>query len=169
MPNQIQTSIPGVTLRFASAADVGVILGFIRELAAYERLSHEVVATEESLAETLFGERPGAEVVIAHDQGEPAGFALFFHNYSTFLGKSGIHLEDLFVSEERRGRGIGKALLVFLAREASARGWARLEWSVLDWNTPAIRFYETLGARAMDQWTTFRLTGEALENLGNGS
>jgi len=161
----LETSVPGVTLRFATPDDPGLILQFIRELAEYERMSEEVVADEAGLRDVLFGERTVAEVVIAEDCGEPVGFALFFHNFSTFLGRPGIYLEDLFVRPAARGRGIGKALLAFLARLAVERGCGRLEWSVLDWNVDAIGFYVGLGARSMDEWTVFRLTGSALEDL----
>lgn len=154
-----------MTLRSATSADVPLILDFIKGLAEYEKLAHEVVATEESLHATLFGERPYAEVVIGEHEGEPVGFALFFHNYSTFLGRPGIYLEDLFVRPAWRGRGFGKALLTFLATLAVERGCGRLEWAVLDWNEPAIRFYESLGAQPMDEWTVYRITGEALERL----
>ncbi len=136
----------GVTLRPATRADVPVILELIRGLAAYERLADDCVATEAALTETLFGARPQAEVIVALADGTPAGFALFFHNYSTFLAQRGIYLEDLFVKPEFRDRGIGKALLAHLAGVAVARGCGRLEWSVLDWNTDAIRFYGSLGA-----------------------
>ncbi len=151
----------------AAVEDVPTILGFIRELADYEKLRHEAVASEEDLRRTLFGERPYAEVRIARLGGEPVGFALFFHNYSTFLGKPGIYLEDLFVSVEHRGRGVGKALLVHLAALAVERGCGRFEWSVLDWNEPAIRFYKALGAVAMDEWTVYRVTGTALDELAS--
>lgn len=154
-----------MTLRSATPADVPLILDFIKGLADYEKLAHEVVATEESLHATLFGERPYAEVVIGEHEGEPVGFALFFHHYSTFLGRPGIYLEDLFVRPAWRGRGFGKALLTFLAKLAMERGCGRLEWAVLDWNEPAIRFYESLGAKPMDEWTVYRITGEALERL----
>lgn len=156
---------PRVVLRFASADDVGLILGFIRQLAEYEKLAHEVVADEATLAAELFGARPMAEVVIAELDGEPAGFALFFHNFSTFLGRPGIYLEDLFVRPELRGHGIGGILLGFLAAVAVERGCGRLEWSVLDWNRSAIGFYESLGATAMTEWSTYRLAGEALARL----
>ena len=155
----------GVTLRPATRADVPVILELIRGLADYERLADECVATEAALTETLFGARPQAEVIVALADGTPAGFALFFHNYSTFLARRGIYLEDLFVKPEFRGRGIGKALLAHLAGVAVARGCGRLEWSVLDWNTDAIRFYGSLGAKAMDEWTVYRVTGPALAEL----
>jgi GNAT superfamily N-acetyltransferase len=150
------------TIRDATKADVPLILAFIRELAEYEKLLHEVVATETDIAETLFGSKPSAEVVIAEADGSPVGFALFFHNYSTFAGRPGIYLEDLYVRPEARGKGAGRALLAHLAGVALARGCARLEWAVLDWNRPAIEFYESLGARAMDEWTVYRLSGETL-------
>jgi GNAT superfamily N-acetyltransferase len=142
-----------------------MILDFIRQLAVYEKLEHEVVADEERLRATLFGDRPFAEVIIAEHAGEPAGFALFFHNYSTFLARPGLYLEDLFVRPELRGRGIGKLLLQTLARIAIDRGCGRFEWWVLDWNEPAIRFYRRLGAQSMDEWTVFRVTGDALLEL----
>jgi len=154
-----------IRLRFAAEADVGAILDCIEGLAEYEKLAHEVVADEDGLRSTLFGDRPAAEVVLAELGGETAGFALFFHNYSTFLARPGLYLEDLYVKPELRGRGIGRALLSKLAEIAVDRGCGRFEWSVLDWNEPAIRFYESLGALAMDGWTTFRMTGEALRRL----
>lgn len=150
-------------IRQATEADVPVILRFIRALAEYEKLSHKVVATEESLRRTLFGNPRFAEVILGYEDGEPVGFALFFHNYSTFLGRPGIYLEDLFVDPNRRGRGYGKALLAHLARLARDRDCGRVEWAVLDWNTPSIDFYKSLGAVALDDWIIFRLTGEALE------
>jgi GNAT superfamily N-acetyltransferase len=156
-----------IEVREASAADVPTILSFIRELAGYERLSHEVVATEETLRENLFGERPYAEVLIAERDGSPAGFALFFHNFSTFLGRPGIYLEDLYVKPGLRGSGIGKELLARLARLAIERGCGRLEWWVLDWNEPSIGFYKELGAVPMDDWTVYRVSGPALENLAS--
>lgn len=152
-------------LRPARRQDVPLILGFIRELAEYEKLSHQVVADEAQLAANLFGPRPYAEVLIGEVDGEPAGFALFFHNFSTFLGKPGIYLEDLYVRPAVRGSGLGKALLVELARLAVSRGCGRLEWAVLDWNAPAIGFYQRLGARAQDDWTGYRLSGAALTEL----
>ena len=152
-------------IRAATTDDVPLIFSFIRELAEYEKLPHEVVATEGLLRENLFGERPFAEVLIADHDGTPAGFALFFHNFSTFLGKPGIYLEDVYVKPEFRGAGIGRALLVRLAKLAKERGCGRLEWSVLDWNEPSIGFYKKLGAVAMDDWTVYRLAGEALEEL----
>jgi GNAT superfamily N-acetyltransferase len=159
------TGVEGVTQRFATAADVPVILAMIRELAEYERLSHEVVADEGLLRESLFGDRRVAEVIIAEERGEPLAFALFFHNFSTFVGRPGIYLEDIYVRPPARGRGIGKALLVLLAQIAVERGCGRMEWSVLDWNEPAIGFYRKLGATAMDEWTVFRVAGAALEGL----
>lgn len=146
----------------AREQDVPVILDFIRQLAEYEKLSNAVVATEDSLRATLFGERPFAEVLIAYWEDEPVGFALFFHNYSTFLAQPGVYLEDLFVNPSARGRGIGKALLTRLAEVAIERNCGRVEWSVLDWNTPSIEFYRRMGAKPLDEWTTFRLTGESL-------
>jgi GNAT superfamily N-acetyltransferase len=156
-----------IEIRQANADDTPLILNFIRGLAEYEKLAHEAVATEEGLRATLFGERPQAEVILAFDDGEPVGFALFFHNYSTFLGKRGLYLEDLFVNPEARGKGVGRALLVELAKIAKARDCGRFEWSVLDWNEPAIGFYKSLGARPLDEWTVFRVTGEALDKLAN--
>lgn len=160
---------PTLRLRSAEPGDVGLVLELIRELAVYEGLLHEVVATEELLLQTLFGPSPAAEVLVAEqvadDSVTPAGFALFFPTYSTFLGRPGIHLEDLFVRPRFRGRGVGRALLTHLAGMVVDRGWGRLEWWVLDWNEPAIGFYRSLGASSMDDWTTFRLTGEALEDL----
>jgi len=152
-------------IRPATERDVPLILTFIRELADYERLSHEVVATEEALRDSLFGERGFAEVLLGYAGGSPAGFALFFHSFSTFLGKPGIYLEDLYVRPEFRGAGIGKALLVHLAKLARERGCGRLEWSVLDWNEPAIGFYRRTGASPVGGWTVYRVSGEALEEL----
>ena len=144
-------------LRPARVDDTAAILGFIRELAEYEKLLDKCVATEEGLARQLFGARPMAEVILAEWNGAPVGFALFFHNFSTFLAKPGIYLEDLYVRPALRGKGIGKALLLELARLGKDRGCGRLEWSVLDWNTPSVEFYKSLGAVAQDDWTTFRL------------
>jgi GNAT superfamily N-acetyltransferase len=157
-----------ITIRPASRDEVPLVLGFIRDLARYERLEHEVSASEDDLREALFGERRSAEVVFACDDGAPVGFALFFHNFSTFKGQPGIYLEDLFVRPEARGRGIGKRLLAYLARTAVERRCARLEWAVLDWNEPSIGFYRSLGAAPMDEWTVFRLTGDALALLAGG-
>ncbi len=156
-----------ITIRPATARDVPAILGFIRALAHYEHLEHEVVATEDSLRYTLFGPRPYAEVVFACVDEEPQGFALFFHNYSTFLGKPGIYLEDLFVRPEARGRGLGKRLLAWLAKTTVERDCGRLEWAVLDWNAPSIGFYKSLGAMHKSEWQIFRLTGDALVALAD--
>lgn len=153
--------------RFAGEEDAGLILELVRELAAYEELSHEVVADEETLCASLFTGRRVAEVVIAECNGQPAGFALFFHNFSTFLGQPGLYLEDLYVRPQWRGKGVGKGLLSFLAGIAQERGCGRMEWWVLDWNSPAIGFYEGLGARAMEEWTVYRLTGEDLSRLAS--
>ena len=154
-----------ITLRAARPADVPTILRFIQGLAEYEKLAHLCVATEAGLTETLFGPRPYAEVILAFWNDAPAGLALFFHNYSTFLAKPGIYLEDLFVEPSFRGKGLGKALLKELARVAVERNCGRLEWSVLDWNEPSIQFYKSLGAVAMDEWTGYRVTGDALASL----
>jgi GNAT superfamily N-acetyltransferase len=154
-----------ITIRPAARTETALVLEFIRELARYERLEHEVSASEAQLSEALFGDRRHAEVIFACSGGIPVGFALFFHNFSTFKGRPGIYLEDLFVRPEARGRGIGKALLAYLARTAVERRCARLEWAVLDWNEPSIRFYRNLGALSMDEWRIFRLTGPALEQL----
>lgn len=158
-------AVPSLRIAPATERDVGIILSFIRKLAEYEKLSHQVAATEDLLRETLFGERRVAEVLIAYLSNEPAGFALYFHNFSTFLGRPGIYLEDLFVEPAHRGKGIGKALLVELAKITKERNCGRLEWAVLDWNRPAIDFYRKLGAIPLDDWTLFRVTGEALDNL----
>ncbi len=158
----------GVSIRQAVAADVPLIRELIEGLATYEKLRHECVATDALLHASLFGERPYAEVVIAERNGSAAGFALFFHNFSTFLARPGIYLEDLFVQPAYRGHGVGKALLQHLAALAVERGCGRLEWSVLDWNADAIGFYETLGARPQDEWTVYRVTGDALTQLATG-
>ncbi len=144
-------------IRFATENDVPLILRFIRELAEYERLAHAVVATEDTIRRTLFGNPRFAEVLIGEADGEPVGFALFFHNYSTFLGQPGIYLEDLYVRPELRGRGYGRQLLARLAEVARERNCGRLEWAVLNWNEDAIRFYRSLGAKPMDEWTVYRL------------
>ncbi len=157
-----------LNIRVADEGDVPLILSFIKELAEYEKLADGVVATEDTLRESLFGERRTAEVVIADAGGEPVGFAVFFHNFSTFLGRPGIYLEDLYVRPEHRGKGYGRALLQYLARLAVERKCGRLEWWVLDWNADAIRFYKRLGAEPMDDWTVFRVAGEALESLARG-
>jgi len=156
-----------MSLRIASATerDLSLILSFIKKLAEYEKLSHLVVATEDLLHDALFGPRPVAEVIIANWNDEPVGFALFFHNFSTFLGRRGIYLEDLFVDPPHRGKGIGKALLIHLAKIAKERDCGRFEWAVLDWNQPSIDFYKGLGAAPLDDWTLFRLAGDALDRL----
>lgn len=154
-----------LAIRPATVDDVPLILRLIQGLAEYERLAHECVATADELRTSLFGARPDAEVVIGLLDGEAAGFALFFHGYSTFLARRGLYLEDLFVVPEHRGKGVGKALLRHLARLAIDRGCGRFEWAVLDWNESAIKVYESLGAVAMDGWTTYRLTGDALSKL----
>ena len=154
-----------VRIEPADIRDVPVMLSLIKALAEYERLAHEVVATEAGLRESLFGATPHAEAVIARVGSEAVGSAVWFHSYSTFLSQPGLYLEDLFVLPKWRGRGIGRALLCHLARIAIERGCARMEWSVLDWNDQAIGFYRSIGARAMDEWTVYRLTGEALDRL----
>ncbi len=161
----IKTSIPGFFLRHAIEADVPLILDLIKGIAEYEKLSHEVVATEELLRKNLFGERPFAEVVLGYQGNTPVGFALFFHNFSTFTGRPGIYLEDLFVYEEFRGKGYGKVLLLYLALLARERECGRLEWVVLDWNTPAIDFYNSLGAKQMKHWIITRVAGEDIKEL----
>jgi GNAT superfamily N-acetyltransferase len=151
----------------ATEADVPVLLRFIRSLAEYERLANAVTATEEELRSALFAARPAAEAIIGYAGDEPAGFALFFHNFSTFVGRRGLYLEDLFVQPKWRGHGLGRRLLAELARIAIERGCGRMEWSVLDWNTPSIAFYRALGAQAMADWTVYRLTGEPLRRLAS--
>ena len=152
-------------IRFGELKDVPLIAELIRGLARYEKLEHEVTMTEEKLTSSLFGERQYAETLIVENDREPVGFALFFHNYSTFLGRPGIYLEDLFVLPQHRGGGVGRALLERLAQIALDRGCGRLEWAVLDWNQDAIRFYERLGAKPNSEWTVYRLTGEPLREL----
>lgn len=156
-----------LSIRFATADDLPLIAQFIRDLAAYEKLAHEVRFDEAGLGQRLFGPRPYAEVLIGEIDGAAQGFALFFHNFSTFEGKPGIYLEDLFVRPEARGSGLGKALLKRLAALAIERDCARLEWWVLDWNTPSIGFYKALGAKPMDEWTVFRVDGDALTGLAD--
>lgn len=156
---------PNVELRPAMRADVPQILAFVCELAEYEKLADEAVASEADVTEQLFGGHPAAEIVIAEVDGQSAGFALFFHNFSTFLGRRGLYLEDLFVRPQYRGLGLGKRLMVHLARLAVERGCGRFEWSVLDWNEPAIRFYRGLGAVGLEEWTVQRLSGPALHAL----
>ncbi|HKL52608.1 MAG TPA: GNAT family N-acetyltransferase [Wenzhouxiangellaceae bacterium] len=154
-----------LTIRPAGPDDIDELLALIHQLAVYEKAPEEAVATPDLIHRALFGEQPTAEAVIAEWQGEPAGFALFFHNFSTWLGKPGLYLEDLFVREEMRGKGIGKALLLHLAGIARERGCGRMEWSVLDWNTPAIDFYKSLDAKPQSEWTVYRLDAAALERL----
>jgi GNAT superfamily N-acetyltransferase len=160
-----QTEPGRLTIRNAGKQDVPLILEFVKDLAEYERLSHLVTATESGLGDALFGMHAGAEVVLAFEGAEPAGFAVYFHNFSTFLGVRGLWLEDLFVRPAFRGRGYGRALLLHVARIASERGCGRFEWSVLDWNEPSINFYKSLGAQPLDDWTIFRVTGAALQRL----
>ena len=159
----------GFRIRPAEADDVPVLLDLIRGLAEYERLSHEMSADEAGLRTSLFGKRRYAEAVIGEVDSEPVGFALYFHSYSTFLGKPGLYLEDLFVKPEHRGRGFGGVLLRHVGRIAVERDCGRLEWAVLDWNEPAIGFYRKLGAGPLDEWTTYRMTGEALRKLAEGA
>jgi len=156
-----------IRIREAAVEDVPLVLGMIRGLAEYEKLSHQVTATEEKLRDTLFGPRPGADVLLAYQNHDCVGFALFFPNYSTFLAMPGIFLEDLYVKPEWRRKGIGGALLGRVARIALERGCGRLEWEVLDWNEPSIGFYKSLGAVPMDEWTKYRVTGDALEKLAD--
>lgn len=161
----IPTNIDQFTLRIAEKKDVALILDFIKKLADYEKLSHEVVATEKDLEKYLFGQNKVAEVILGYEGEKPVGFALFFHNFSTFLGKPGIYLEDLFVIEEYRGLGYGKTLLTYLAKLAMERECGRLEWAVLDWNEPSIEFYKSLGATLLNEWIVNRISGESLVNL----
>jgi GNAT superfamily N-acetyltransferase len=163
-----RTSPVGPIIREATRADVPAILALIKELADYEKLSHIVEATEESLSEVLFGERPVAEALIAFHEGEPAGYAIFFHSVSTFLGRAGIYLEDLYVRPHLRGKGIGKALFAAVARIARDRNSGRLEWQVLRWNSTAIDFYDAHGAESLDGWVTMRLAGDALDAVAAG-
>jgi GNAT superfamily N-acetyltransferase len=156
---------PNFIIRSATIADVPVILDLIRELATYERAPNEVTATEEQLVDVLFGEKPAAEVLLAFEEKTPVGFAVFFHSFSTWLGRPGLYLEDLFVRPEHRGKGYGRALLVDLAKITRERGCGRMEWAVLDWNEPAIEFYRKLGAKPMDEWTVFRLTRDGIAKL----
>jgi GNAT superfamily N-acetyltransferase len=167
--NPLLTSDSKLRLRFATEADTRLILEFIKALAEYEHLAHEIVTDEESLRDSLFKGRKVAEVIISEYHNEPAGFALFFHNYSTFLGKPGLYLEDLFVKPEFRGNGIGRELLSCLARIAVDRGCGRLEWWVLDWNESAIRFYKSLGGQPMDEWKVFRVSDDSLTRLAEAN
>jgi GNAT superfamily N-acetyltransferase len=154
-------------IRLARVEDVPIILELIRDLATYERAPHEVTATEEQLVDVLFGKRPAAEVLLAFEAKSPVGFAVYFYNFSTWLGRAGLYLEDLFVKPEKRGKGYGRALLVNLAKIALERNCGRMEWAVLDWNEPAIKFYRALGAKPMDEWTVFRLTRSGIAKLAN--
>jgi GNAT superfamily N-acetyltransferase len=156
-------------IRPARVDDVAIILQLIRDLATYERAPDEVVATEEQLVGVLFGEQPVAEVLLAFEGESPVGFAVYFYNFSTWLARPGLYLEDLFVKPEKRGKGYGRALLVELAKIARDRGCGRMEWAVLNWNEPAIKFYDTLGAKPMNEWTVFRLTREEIEKLANAA
>ena len=158
-----------LTIRRARADEAGLVYALVRELAEYERLLHEVSATEADIADALFADNPRLFCDIAEWDGEPAGLAVWFVNFSTFAGRHGIYLEDLFVRPALRGKGIGKALLVHLARECVANGWPRLQWAVLDWNTPSIEFYKSLGAVMMDEWTLCRVSGQALTALAEGT
>lgn len=166
MEKNIKTKKDDFIIRFAEEKDVSLILKFIKELADYEELLHEVVATEEILRDSLF-KREVAEVIIAEYKGEPIGFALFFHNFSTFLGKPGIYLEDLYIRPNMRGRGYGKTLLSFLAKLAKDRDCGRFEWWCIDWNEPSIEFYKSIGAEAMEEWTVYRVDGNRLDNLAD--
>jgi GNAT superfamily N-acetyltransferase len=163
----IKTGIDNFTLRFAEEEDIPVILGFIKELAVYEDMLDQVVATEDILKQSLFEEKK-AEVLIGEYEGEPVSFSLFFHNFSTFLGRPGLYLEDVYVKPHMRNKGIGKAILSTLAQIALERNFGRFEWSCLDWNEPSINFYKKMGAVPMDQWTVYRVSGESLEKLAYG-
>ena len=156
-------------IRPATAADVPIILELIRALATYERAPNDVTATEDGLSKVLFGEKPAAEVLLAFEDETAVGFAVFFHNFSTWLGRPGLYLEDLFVRSEDRGKGYGRALLIHLAKIARDRGCGRMEWAVLDWNDPAIQFYHKLGAKPMDEWTVFRLTRDGIAKLADAA
>jgi len=164
----LTTCIEGFTIRPATSGDVGLILKFIKALAAYEKMERDVVADETLLSETLFGPRPFAEVLIGEQDGTAVAFALFFHNFSTFVGRPGLYLEDLYVEPEARGRGLGKCLLSYLGHLAKERGCGRVEWCVLDWNENAIDFYTAMGAKPVEGWTVFRVAGAALERLSDG-
>ena len=162
------TRQPRYIIRPARAEDAARLLAFIRGIAEYERLTHQVTATEEGLQASLFGETPAAEALLAYADGEPAGFAVYYHSYSTFLGRRGMHLEDLYVSPEYRRRGLGALLLRWVAAIAVERGCGRFEWMALDWNTDAHRFYEELGAEMLPEWRLFRIHGDALQRLAEG-
>lgn len=169
MSQKISTGISDCYLRFANEKDLPLILDFIGRLAEYEKMSNQVVATEEQLRKNLFGDQQFAEVLLAYYRDQPAGFALFFHNFSTFTGRPGIYLEDLYVKPDVRGKRIGSTLLGYLAQLALDRDCARLEWAVLDWNKPAIQFYHGLDVRPLDEWTTFRLTGKSLKKAARNN
>jgi len=164
----INTTINNFKIRFAVEEDIKLIFSFIKELAAYEKMTDEVIADEKTLYQSLF-KKKAAEVIIGEFQGKPVGFALFFHNFSTFIGKPGIYLEDLYVKPNYRGQGFGKALLSYIASLAKQRDCGRVEWSCLNWNKPSIEFYKSLGAKPMDEWTVYRLSGKTLENLAKQS
>jgi GNAT superfamily N-acetyltransferase len=161
------TTAENFQIRPARVEDVPIILQLIRDLATYERAPDEATATEEQLVDVLFGKKPAAEVLLAFEKGLPVGFAVYFYNFSTWLGRAGLYLEDLFVKPEKRGKGYGRALLVELAKIARDRGCGRMEWAVLDWNEPAIKFYRALGAQPMHEWTVFRLTRHEIAKLAN--
>ena len=167
LPQRYRTSVPGLYLRHATPHDVGELLRLIRELAEFEKLLDQVSADEATLEESLFGPKRVAEAVLAELDGEIVGFAVFFHNFSTFLGRAGLHLEDLYVQPHARGKGVGRSLITFVAKIAVERRCGRFEWSVLDWNTRALDFYRRLGAVPMSEWTAQRVTGEALLRLGS--
>lgn len=164
---EFQTSVKGARIRMAQREDIPMVLGFVKELAQYERMSDEVVATEALFEEWMF-ERGVAQSLICEYEGEPVGIALYFHNFSTFVGRGGLYLEDLYIRPQMRGKGLGKALFRCLAQIALERGCGRMEWSCLDWNEPSIEFYRSLGARSMDEWTVYRLTGDQLRTLADG-
>jgi GNAT superfamily N-acetyltransferase len=158
---------PEFEIREGTLSDIPIILTFIKELAEYEKMSDDVVANEKLIKEHLFGEKKSAEVVIAYYQNKPVGFALYFYNFSTFLGRPGLYLEDLYVRKQMRGNGFGKALLKHLAKIANQKNCGRMEWAVLNWNEPSIQFYKSLGAEPMNDWTVYRVTGESLQELGS--
>ncbi len=162
-------AVTNFRIRLAERGDVSIILTLIRELAEYERAPDEVIATEEQLQENLFGTHPAAEVLVGEEGGQPVGFALFFHNFSTWMGRRGLYLEDLFVRPAVRGKGYGRALLVRLAQLAEERDCGRMEWAVLDWNKPSIQFYLKLGARPNEEWTIYRLTRDGIGRLAQGN
>jgi GNAT superfamily N-acetyltransferase len=163
----IPTKIDGFTIRRATESDVALILNFVKELADYEKLSHEVIATEDGFRQYLFGEKPFAEVVIGEYHSEPVGYALYFYNFSTFNGKPGLYLEDLYISSEERGKGFGKAMLSYLAKLAIEKDFGRFEWAVLDWNEPSINFYKSIGAIQLNEWIINRVTGDNLLKLSD--